>query len=191
MGGWRGVLTALPALTAAAEAPGLAFDGSTLFVGGLEVSDGNTPAVNMYGLNPPFAESFAKLGRPTVSKLKLTGLSKGRPKLSFKLAPGTNAAPIAAVTLTLPRSLSFTRNKGKLKAGLTLCRTDGGTCRATGRDRLAITIPAPSDYLPRLTIALNWPTILRSSRKTRGRPRFALRVTDATGVRTNLRFSAG
>jgi hypothetical protein len=55
-----------------------------------------------------------------VSKLGLTGLANGRPKLSFSIGAAKGARSLKAVSISLPRGLSFTRKSKRLSKGLTV-----------------------------------------------------------------------
>lgn len=60
-----------------------------------------------------------KAGKPTVKSLKLSGLSGGKPKLSFSVHAGNNGAPkVSSVTVKLPSGLSFV--KAEIKKGVSV-----------------------------------------------------------------------
>ncbi len=56
----------------------------------------------------------AAAGKPTVKSAKLSGLSSGKPKLSFGVHAGSNGAPkVSSVTVKLPSGVSFVKSKVK------------------------------------------------------------------------------
>ncbi len=115
-------------------------------------------------VNPPaavVAPPRASTGRPTATKVKLSGLVKRKPKLSFVLRAGHGARALKSLSITLPKGLSFaTKTKSldkgisvklgrkklkfaaKVKKGvltITLSKTERSITLSVGRPALSIT----------------------------------------------------
>ncbi|MGA2011468.1 MAG: hypothetical protein ABSH51_13205 [Solirubrobacteraceae bacterium] len=81
------------------------------------------PGVPGATTNPPPPVTTPKAGTPKLSSVSFSGLTKGKPSLSFKLAAGANAPKLGSVTVKLPSGLSVVSRRvhGKLTiAGVTL-----------------------------------------------------------------------
>ena len=55
------------------------------------------------------------LVKPSLSKVKLSGLKNGKPNLSFKLSAGQNEGKIRSLSVKLPKGLSFIERHHKIK----------------------------------------------------------------------------
>jgi subtilase family serine protease len=65
-----------------------------------------------------FTWHVVKPGKPASKGVKLSGLGKGKPKLTFTVDQGTNAPALKSVSVSLPKGLSFDKSKKTLGKGI-------------------------------------------------------------------------
>lgn len=124
--------------------PGLTISGSSGRVSGRPRKAG-VYSVGVSGTDQTGALSQARfswtvVGLPTISRVSLTGVAKGRPTLSFTVARGTRAAALKSVTIALPAGLRFAARRGAVTV------TGAGRVKFSSRivsGRLQITLASP------------------------------------------------
>jgi subtilase family serine protease len=120
-----------------------------------------------------FAWSIAsrppKVGRPTAKSVTITGLGKGRPKLSFTLTAGSNAPALKGVTVTLPKGLSFATKVKTLDKGITL---------KSGAKKLKFTAK-----VARGALAVAFKSATRSASLTLVKPAVTISKSEAASIR--------
>jgi len=136
----------------------------------------------------------------TISRLSLSGLATGAPRLGFSVSVPAPSSPLRSVTILLPRGLRFARSLTKVQRGVraahavryTLSLAGGGLIvqlRSPMRSvAVWITAPALAEDPALLTRVRG---VLRSNRsKKHGRKtlglKLAARLVDANRVRTTL-----
>jgi hypothetical protein len=72
-----------------------------------------------------------KVGKPRVSHVSLTGLASRRAKLSFTVKVAGNAPAIKAISVSLPRGLTFARKAKALTRGITVRTGNGARLKFT------------------------------------------------------------
>ncbi|MFZ0091892.1 MAG: protease pro-enzyme activation domain-containing protein [Solirubrobacteraceae bacterium] len=97
------------------------------------------------------------VGSPAITSVRVSGLSRGRPRLSFAAASGSNAPALASVTISLPAGMSFATagktlgrgirvTSGSRRIRFTPRRVHGaltiGFAAAVGRAAVTVTGPA-------------------------------------------------
>jgi hypothetical protein len=129
------------------------------------------------------------VGKPTVSRPSLGGLSAFRAHLAFRLSAGRNAPEIALFTVKLPNGLSFVR--ARLRKGVAL----GGAAaslRLSG-GRLVVALSAPAARLivkiSRGAIRVSRKLALAARRRKPRRLTIAVGVTDVSGTSSQLRLT--
>jgi hypothetical protein len=191
-GGWSGTLSARPALTAETDEAGalpVALEGNVLFAGGQPVPNFYGEAgLGVFQITGPILESPFTPGSPT-GHLRVSGLARGRPRLTLGLQAGLYGPPIQSFSLALPSGLRFSRHflRGLGHLG-TAIRVH------LRRGRLVVTFvgyQAQSFTLPVGSRSLIESSRLRGRARHRGRGRlhFVVRVTDASGALTRLAIS--
>ena len=134
-----------------------------------------------------------KPGRPTSKSVRISGLGRSRPKLTFTVNQGSNAPALKSVAISLPKGVSFDRSRKTLGHGIRL-RNDGHRVRFTAvfkKGLLTITFKSTQSSV---SVQLTRPTITVSrseAQKIRHRKirrlRFGIRMTDAH--RATVRYS--
>jgi subtilase family serine protease len=119
---------------------------------------------------PPPAPVVAPVvvGVPTAKSVKISGLVVRRPKLSFTLAAGPNAAALKSVALTLPTGLSFATKLKTLEKGITL---------KAGTEKLKFSIS-----LKKGVLTLTFRSSTRSATLTVVRPAITITRSEATKI---------
>jgi subtilase family serine protease len=121
-------------------------------------------------VNPPaLVKPPALPGRPTASSVELSGLSRGRPSLAFRLAAGRNAAALKSVSISLPRGLSFAHGVKTLGRGIVV-RSGGRKIRFTLR-------------LIRGVLTITFRSPVRSASLTLGKPAITVAGSEASRIR--------
>jgi hypothetical protein len=118
---------------------------------------------------PALIKPPAPPGRPTASSVKLSGLSRGRPSLAFRLAAGRNAAALKSVSISLPRGLSFAHGVKTLGRGIVV-RSGGRKIRFTLR-------------LIRGVLTITFRSSVRSASLTLGKPAITVGASEASRIR--------
>lgn len=139
-----------------------------------------------------FLWTVIKPGPPTVSHKSLRGLSSRKPKLSFKIAAGRNAAALKELVISLPRGLSFSRSSKSLGKGIGVS-SGGRKARfkpSVSRGKLVITLRSP---VTSATVTVGPPAITVTSataskvrRKKLKRLKVGVEVVDAALTVTQL-----
>jgi subtilase family serine protease len=86
--------------------------------------------------------SWTIVGLPTISRVSLTGVARGRPTLSLTIVSGARAAALKSVTIALPAGLRFAARRG----AVTVTGARGGRVSFSARivrGRLQITLASP------------------------------------------------
>jgi subtilase family serine protease len=124
--------------------PGLTISGSSGRVSGRPRTAGVysvvVSATDQAGAVSQARFSWTVIGLPTISRVSLTGVAKGRPTLSFTVASGTRAPALKSVTIALPAGLRFAARRGAVSV------TGAGRVRFSSRvvgGRLQITLASP------------------------------------------------
>jgi hypothetical protein len=124
-------------------------------------------------------------GPPSVSAVKLAGLSRGKPTLRFKLTAGQGAPKLKSFTLSLPRGLSF------VKRGLATGVSVPGAHKARLRGRkLNVALNQPVGQMSvRISAAAMHES--KAFRRHHGKKlKLHIAVVDAAGTATSLTASA-
>jgi hypothetical protein len=133
--------------------------GIPLFAGSGVVTVNATDQYNNSG-GTQFAWTVITPGPPTVAHKRLTGEFRNRARFKLTLDEGTNAPPIASVTIKLPRALSFVLKLKLLKKGVTV-KGPGGSRIAWNANvhagRITFTFSHPPSQV-RITLA--WPAVI-------------------------------
>ena len=129
-------------------------------------------------------------GNPTLSKVSLTGVGASKPKLSFTVAAGRDAAKLQTLTVALPRGLSFSKSRAtvtvsgrKVKHLRFTVKLQRGTLvlkLRTAAQQVRVTISHPTPEGPWRHRREGWRSH-RSSRVT-----LTLHVTDAAMLSTKV-----
>ena len=69
----------------------------------------------------------------SASHASISGVAARKPKLAFPVAAGEYAAPLRKIAVTLPHGLSFSAQKQRLAAGITIKGANGKRLKLTGR----------------------------------------------------------
>jgi subtilase family serine protease len=109
------------------------------------------------------------IGKPKAKSVKLSGLGKGKPKLTLTLAAGTNAPALNAVAITLPTGLSFAGKVKTLDKGITL---------KSGKKKLKFTPKVKKGVL-----SLAFKSATRSASLTLVRPAITISKSEAAKIR--------
>jgi len=123
-------------------------------------------------------------GAPRLSRVSLAGLASGKPRLSFKVAHGTNAPKLRSLIVSLPRGLLFLSKRGISVSGPHRLRLTGGKLTITlKRPLTAVAVRIGSAALAEST------QLERLARAHKAHPKPLVRVTatDAGGSRSSLR----
>jgi hypothetical protein len=166
--------------------PGLSVSSATGTVSGVLTSPG-AYTVTVHAVDRDASAGNASFiwtvyGLPRASRGSLTGVGKGRPKLSFTLAAGTHAPALKKIVVTLPKGLSFSPNG--LKRGVSVNGSHRLSFKLSG-GKLMITLSATSKA--RVTIG---PPALDESRSL-GRHKmlvFAVQAVDASGFAAKIQL---
>jgi hypothetical protein len=184
-GGWSGTLTAPPAFSTTTDTGGLgvAIEGQYLFwSGGTVVS-----ADRVTG------SAGSRAAPPTVTSRVVSGLTSGKPRLELGIAARGQNPPIDALTITLPRGLSFTTSHTRLTRGVSIGGATGKYTIAVEHGRLVVTFAA---FASRPRVEIKAPALFESKNllsraRVAAMPRQGdldlrgtLRVTDVTGEST-------
>lgn len=86
------------------------------------------------------AKPAVKVAAPSLTRIVLKGLAKGKPDLVFTVNKGKNAAKLRSFTVELPGALSFVRNG--LKRGLSVSGAKLERYKLSAR-KLTITLKSP------------------------------------------------
>jgi hypothetical protein len=108
-------------------------------------------------------------GKPQAKSVKLSGLGKGKPKLTLTLGAGTNAPALKAVAITLPKGLSFAGKVKTLDKGITL---------KSGKKKLKFTPKVKKGVL-----SLAFESATRSASLTLVRPAITISKSEAAKIR--------
>jgi hypothetical protein len=84
--------------------------------------------------------SWTIAGPPSASNSSLSGLSKRRPRLSFKVNAGTGAPALKSITVGLPSGLHFASSARSLARGITVMDASGKALKFTVHGHGALTI---------------------------------------------------
>jgi hypothetical protein len=184
-GGWSGTLTAPPALSTTTDTGELtvATEGQYLFTSG-------GSAVGVYRVS---GSAGSRAAPPTVTSRVISGLTSGKPRLELGIAARGQNPPIDALTITLPRGLSFTTSHTRLTRGISIGGATGKYTIAVQHGRLVVTFAA---FASRPRAQIKAPALLESKNlllraRVAALPhqgglglRGTLRVTDITGETT-------
>jgi outer membrane protein assembly factor BamB len=124
-----------------------------------------------------------RAGRPTVSG-SLSGVAKGKPRLTLKVHAGGNAPALSAIVVTPPAGVRFARRG--LAKGVTVTGPTGKHVRFTARLRhgvLAVSLKRPESSVK---VVVHGHAISASRHKRRRKLRFLVRAVDAGGQSTRL-----
>jgi hypothetical protein len=194
------------AVTFTAPSGARVFDaGSLQFTWGLDSYPHHAsanPGLQVFTQNVINDLSGTPAARPSASIFALAGLAVGKPRLSFAVAAGVNAPPIASFTITLPRGLSFSRSPGR---GLKLSGAGAFTYKLL-HGRLVVTLATPARAL---FIGISGRALVESRsltgsidrllaynaggnhhRKKTLRLKLGVRATDAAGIVSRLTAAA-
>ena len=118
-GGWSAQILAAPAArrTSSSVGVGLALSGKTLFFAHGTDTNSQYGAVSLYTVN-----GTSQFAPPTVSRVSLTRLTRGSPRLHFKLSASLGAPAIKAITVKLPTGLTFAHSRKDIRRGVSLDR---------------------------------------------------------------------
>jgi hypothetical protein len=97
--------------------------------------------------------------KPTFSHTSLTGVAKGKPKLSFTLTAGVNAGALKTIVVGLPKGFSFAKAKRALAKGLGVKGVRGKRLKFTDKlshGALTITLKTAA---PKVQITIGSPSI--------------------------------
>ena len=125
--------------------------------------------VNLPAAPPPATVSHSRVGKPYTRSVKISGLVKRRPKLSFVLDAGRRAPALKSLSIALPRGLSFANKTKSLDKGLTI---------KAGKKKLKFKVKVKRGVL---TITLAKPE--RSIKVTVGRPAIAITRAEAAKIK--------
>jgi subtilase family serine protease len=109
------------------------------------------------------------VGKPKATSVKLSGLGKGKPKLTLTLNAGTNAPALKAVAITLPKGLSFAGKVKTLDKGITL---------KSGKKQLKFTPKVKKGVL-----SLAFKSATRSASLTLAKPAITISKSEAAKIR--------
>ncbi|HWF72909.1 MAG TPA: PQQ-binding-like beta-propeller repeat protein [Solirubrobacteraceae bacterium] len=130
-------------------------------------------------------------GKPTVSGASLSGVARGKAKLTFTVHAGSRAPALRSIVVSLPAGLSFER-KG-LGRGLTVTGANGKRARFTTKLGHGVLTIALRSAQRSVRIALHGRALSVSrklAREARHKPRrtlrFVVKATDADGSTTRL-----
>lgn len=111
---------------------------------------------------------------PSISGAKLTGLTRGRPSLDFKLTRGSNESGLRSITIGLPRGLRF--NAKRLAHYVSVSKPHALYLRG---GRLVVTLRRSAS---RVTVRIRVPGLIEGmALRHRTGTRVAIAVTDASG----------
>jgi hypothetical protein len=126
-------------------------------------------------------------GAPTISPGSLTGLAKGKPKLSFKLKGGSNAPKLSSFAFSLPSGLSFISKQ--VAKGVKL----GGAAAKSAKvshGKLVVTLKSAagsvSVTIGAKALKLSKGLLKKAKKHKLGTPKVKVTVTDAAGKSTKL-----
>jgi DNA-binding beta-propeller fold protein YncE len=143
---------------------------------------------------------------PQASRVSISGLARGKPKLAFTLTAGALAPPLERIAVTLPHGLTFSSRRHNLTHRVTVAGPQGKHVRLAARVRrgvltvyltqaqasAGVTIAAPE-----LAASTSLASEVRSAAhvKRHKRPKvvkltFGLTLTDANGDIIHLRLRA-
>jgi hypothetical protein len=129
-----------------------------------------------------------KVGKPKVAGATLTGLSTGKPKLSFTAAAGKHAPKLRSVTISIPKGLTAVSKRvhGKRKVAVGLKGAKLKSAKLSGR-KLVITASKPARKLS-VTLALKESASFRAKAKAKKLKGLKLGVVvrNAKGKKTTL-----
>jgi hypothetical protein len=132
-------------------------------------------------------------GPPTESRASIRDVGRRKPKLGFTVTAGRNAPAVQSISVELPRGLSFSRSKKRLKNGVKVKGASGKSVKFSAKlshGTLTITLKAASSsaHVTAASPALSATASLERKvrRKRTGRLTFRLKVTDSGHRTTQL-----
>jgi subtilase family serine protease len=118
-------------------------------------------------VNPPPPPPPA--GRPTTKSVKLAGLGKRKPKLTFTVGAGSNAPALKSVSVSLPNGFSFAKKTKSLDKGIAV--------RAGGRKvKFAVRVRGG-------VLTITFKSAVRSASLTLGTPAITVSGGEASKIR--------
>jgi hypothetical protein len=146
------------------------------------------PAKSGGGGNSKPGGGSNKVGKPKVAGATLTGLSTGKPKLSFTATAGKHAPKLRSVTISIPKGLTAVTKRvhGKPKVAAELNGAKLKSAKLSGR-KLVITASKPARKLS-ITLALKESASFRAKAKAKKLKGLKLGVVvrNAKGKKTTL-----
>jgi hypothetical protein len=127
--------------------------------------------------------NWTVLGLPRESRGSLTGVRRGRPRLSFTLTAGTDAPQLKQIVVALPHGLSFSRRG--LKRGVAVNGSHRLSFKLSG-STLTITLRRPV-ATARVTIGPSALGETPAVRRTHKKLKFRLQAIDASGFAMTFR----
>jgi hypothetical protein len=122
-------------------------------------------------------------GRPTVSG-SLSGVAKGKPRLTVKVRAGAHAPALSAIVLAPPRGTSFRRRR--LGKGVTVTGSNGRHVGFTATLRRGVLTISPKRPQRSVKVIVHDHALAVSRDKRRRKLTFRVRVVDAGGTSTRL-----
>ena len=118
---------------------------------------------------PTVTVTHPRVGRPYTRSVKISGLIKRKPKLSFVLDAGGRAPALKSLSIGLPRGLSFAKKTKTLDKGLTI---------KAGKKKLKFKV-----RLKRGVLTITLAKSERSIKVTIGRPAIAITRAEAAKIK--------
>jgi subtilase family serine protease len=129
--------------------------------------------------------SWVIAGNPTITSIRLGGLARQKPQLSFTAQAGVNAPSLTAIVVRLPKGLSFVRRSRRLAKGIRV-RFPGRRVRATlalrhGRLRISMNsvVSAASVKIARPALTISRSLASKARRHKLRKLTVAIQTTDA------------
>jgi hypothetical protein len=97
----------------------------TVSAGDVHANSGATQFTWAIDAPPPPPPPPPVVGSPKLSHDSLSGLSKGKPRISFTVTAGSNAPALAAIKVGLPSGLSFSKSSKSLSKGIVVTSSSG------------------------------------------------------------------